>query len=251
VRQIRATKHPYPYLPPTVIDPLPDILVQVLTSEPRILRRVVDDRYEPVPVSRARALEAIAYLACHPEGVTPSRLAVALQPELAAGQSPPERASTFGTVLSAARKTLGSDPAGNLYFPNKTANRLRLTNNVMLDWHVLLRLRETAAGTPSQTKISLLTNALDLLDDETPLAETRRLGQPARRRNRIEYWRWFQIEHLGEIERAVTDIARDLPTQLQLAWKEVERVFESEGEPYEHVDDELRQHYRDLLHDVG
>jgi hypothetical protein len=291
-RQIRATTQPYPYLPPTVVDPLPDILVQVLTSEPRILRRV-DDRYEPVPVSRARALEAIAYLACHPEGVTPSRLAVALQPELAAGQSPPERASTFGTVLSAARKTLGSDSAGNLYFPHKTANRLRLTDNVVLDWHVLLRLRDAAAGTPSQTKMSLLTSALDLLDDETPLAETRRLGRQARRRNRIEYWRWFQIELLGEIERAVTDMARELAelyeqagdhqaasatsrrglkispldrdltisllsaeaaqgtTQLQLAWKEVERVFESEGEPYDHVDDELRQHYRDLLDDVG
>jgi LysM domain len=292
VRRIRAAKHPYPYLPPTIVDPLPEILVQVLTSEPRVLRRV-DDRYQPVPVGRARALEAIAYLACHPEGVSPSRLAAALQPELAAGQTPPERASTFGTVLSAARKALGSDPAGDLCFPHKTANRLRLTDRVMLDWHVLLQLRDAAGGAPSQSRIELLTNALDLLDDETPLAETRRLGQQARRRNRIEYWRWFHIEILGEIERAVTDIARDLadlheqagdhqaasatsrrglqispldrdltisllsaeaaqgPTQLQLAWKEVERVFETEGEPYDHLDNELRQHYLDLLDDVG
>ena len=292
VRQLRAANRPYPYLPSGTVDPLPDILVQVLTSEPRILRRS-DNHYEPVPVSRARALEAIAYLACHPEGVTPSRLAAALHPELAAGQTPPERASTFDTVLSAARKALGIDTDGNLYFPHKSANRLRLTAKVMLDWHVLLQLRQAADAAPAQTKIPLLADALDLLDDETPLAETRRLGQKARRRNGIDYWRWFQLEILGDIERTVTDIARDLadlyeqvgdhqaasatsrrglrispldrdlrttllsaeaaqgPTQLQLAWKEVERVFETEGEPYDHLDDQLRRHYLDLLDDVS
>ena len=163
----------------------------------------------------------------------------------------------------------------------------------MLDWHVLLQLRQAADAAPAQAKIPLLADALDLLDDETPLAETRRLGQQARRRNRIDYWRWFQLEILGDIERTVTDIARDLadlyeqvgdhqaasatsrrglrispldrdlrttllsaeaaqgPTQLQLAWKEVERVFETEGEPYDHLDDQLRRHYLDLLDDVG
>src|SRR6202034_2646823 len=39
VHRLHATGQPYPYLPTEVISPLPDILVQVLTSQPQILRR--------------------------------------------------------------------------------------------------------------------------------------------------------------------------------------------------------------------
>jgi hypothetical protein len=31
----------------------------------------------------------------------------------------------------------------------------------------------------------------------------------------------------------------------------VQRVFETEAEPYDRVDDELRRHYHDLLSDAG
>jgi hypothetical protein len=41
------------------------------------------------------------------------------------------------------------------------------------------------------------------------------------------------------------------PAHLQSAWEDVQRVFENEAEPYDHVDDDLRRHYQDLLADTG
>ena len=293
VHQLHATEQPYPYLPPEVISPLPDILVQVLTSQPQILRRR-GERYEPIPVSRARALEAIVYLACHPAGVTSTRLAAALHPELTTGYAPADRTNTFGTVMSTARKALGAADDGSLYLPHKTAERFRLAESVMLDWHVLIELQKAAQATRDlSTRAQLLAAALNLVGDEPPFAEIRRVSRRQRANQRDEHWRWFQVEFLVDVERTVTDVAGELaelyeqagdhvaasaaarkglqtspldrtlrvvhlsaeaargPAQLQLAWEDVQRVFETEAEPYDRVDEELRRHYHDLLSDAG
>ena len=293
VHQLHATEHPYPSLPPEVISPLPDILVQVLTSQPQILRRR-GERYEPIPVSRARALEAIVYLACHPAGVTSTRLAAALQPELTTGYAPPDRTSTFGTVMSTARKALGAADDGSLYLPHKTAERFRLADGAMLDWHILVELQKAAqASRDLSTRAQLLAAALNLVGDEAPFAEIRRVSRRQRANQRDEHWRWFQVEFLVDVEGTVTDVAGELaelyeqagdhlaasaaarkglqtspldrtlrvvhlsaeaargPAQLQQAWEDVQRVFETEAEPYDRVDDQLRRHYLGLLSDAG
>jgi hypothetical protein len=245
-------------------------------------------------VSRARALEAIVYLACHPAGVTSTRLAAALHPELTAGYAPADRTNTFGTVMSTARKALGAADDGNLYLPHKTAERFRLADSVMLDWHILIELQKAAQATRDlSTRAQLLAAALDLVADEPPFAEIRRVSRRQRANQRDEHWRWFQVEFLGDVERTVTDVAGELaelheqagdhlaasaaarkglqtspldrtlrvvhlsaeaargPAQLQLAWEDVQRVFETEAEPYDRVDEELRRHYHDLLSDAG
>jgi hypothetical protein len=295
-----ATPHPLhapgrsgPHPPLAVADPPPDILVQVLTSSPQVLRRC-GDHYEPVTVSRARALEAVVYLACHPNGVTSTRLAAALQPELTTGRVPADRTNTFSTVMSTARKALGADSNGELYLPPKTAERFRLSPQVMLDWHLLLRLHQRASTTAQiPARIQLLSEALALVGDEAPFAEIRRLGRRQRANQRNEHWRWFQVEFLTDVEQNVTDVASELaelhqhaqnplaasaaarkglqtspldrtlrtvhlsaeaargPAHLQSAWEDVQRVFENEAEPYDHVDDDLRRHYQDLLADTG
>lgn len=293
VQRLEETEDPYPYLPPEVISPLPDILVQVLTSQPQILRRR-GERYEPVTVTRARALEAIVYLACHPAGVTSTRLAAALQPEMTAGYAPPDRTTTFSTVMSTARKALGAADDGSLYLPHKTAERFRLTDTVMLDWHILMELQKAAqASRDLTTRTQLLAAALNLVGDEPPFAEIRRVSRKQRANQRDEHWRWFQVESLVDVEQTVTDVASELaelyeqagdhlaasaaarkglqtsplnrtlrvvhlsaeasrgPAQLQQAWEDVQRVFETEAEPYDRVDEELRRHYHNLLSDTG
>jgi hypothetical protein len=292
-RALHAQARGGPHLPPAAADPPPDILVRVLTSSPQVLRRH-GDHYEPVTISRARALEAIVYLACHPQGVTSTRLAAALQPELTTGHVPADRTNTFSTVMSTARKALGANSDGELYLPPKTAERFRLSPQVMLDWHVLARLHHQASTTSQiSARIQLLSDALALIGDEPPFAEIRRVGRKQRARQRNEHWRWFQVEFLADVEQNVTDVASELaelyqqdqnpiaasavarkglqtspldrtlrtvhlsaeaargPSHLQSAWEDVQRVFENEAEPYDHVDDDLRRHYQDLLVDTG
>ena len=210
VPRLHALRRPYPYLPPDVVNPIPEVLVQVLTSEPRVLRRR-GDHYEPIPISRARAVEAIVYLACHAPAVTSTRLAAALQPELALGQASVDRTSTFGTVMSTARKALGTASDGNLYLPRKTAERFGLADTVMLDWDAVKALQAAAQAEPdSRMKAELLSSALDLVGDEPPFAEIRRVSQRQRTTHRDAHWRWFEVEFLTDIERTITDIAGEL-----------------------------------------
>jgi hypothetical protein len=89
---------------------------------------------------RSLATELVVYLALHREGVHPTVLAGALWPR---GVTQAVREATFARV----REWLGHDPNGSPYLRQTTDGRLRLSDEVLVDWDVVcsvLRLSRVA-----------------------------------------------------------------------------------------------------------
>jgi nucleoid-associated protein YgaU/DNA-binding SARP family transcriptional activator len=112
-----------------------------------------------ITVSRPKLLEVIAYLALHPAGVTDDRVKAVFWPAAL-----PTRA-TFNTTISMARKALGYDSEGNLYFPHFSTNdhRYHLTDKVTTDLARLEARIDHARRSPPQRAIDTLRDGLQLV----------------------------------------------------------------------------------------
>ncbi|HVN10893.1 MAG TPA: LysM peptidoglycan-binding domain-containing protein [Kineosporiaceae bacterium] len=102
-----------------------------------------------------RATALVAYLACHPEGVTIEQLSEALSPVRRLAPS------TVWSLTSRARKWLGSDPVGAAYLPRTSnAGSHRLHPAVRTDW---ARWLELVGDDVTATPLSRLSEALQLV----------------------------------------------------------------------------------------
>jgi hypothetical protein len=103
---------------------------------------------------RSLATELVVYLALHREGVHPTVLAGALWPR---GVTQAVREATFARV----REWLGFDPNGSPYLRQTTDGRLRLSDEVLVDWDVVCSvLRRSRVARDLAGESDLLRKAL-------------------------------------------------------------------------------------------
>ncbi|NDL58920.1 hypothetical protein [Phytoactinopolyspora mesophila] len=106
------------------------------------------------PERRALATEMVVYLALHPEGVHPTVLAAALWPR---GVTAAVREASFARV----RDWLGVDPDGSPYLLTTADGKLKLSEDVVLDWDVVCALlRRARDAHAAKDEIDLLRQAL-------------------------------------------------------------------------------------------
>jgi hypothetical protein len=103
---------------------------------------------------RALATEIVVHLALHRGGVHPTVLAGAIWPR---GVTQAVREATFARV----REWLGSDPDGSPYLRLTTDGRLRLSDDVLVDWDVVCTLlRRSRLVAHRAEEVELLRQAL-------------------------------------------------------------------------------------------
>jgi hypothetical protein len=109
----------------------------------------------PVEADRkALGTEIVVHLALHRDGVHPTVLAAAIWPR---GVTQAVREATFARV----REWLGLDPDGSPYLRQLPDGRLRLSNDVLVDWDVVCTLlRRSRSSTQRAEEIELLRQAL-------------------------------------------------------------------------------------------
>jgi len=120
---------------------------------------------EAVAFDRAKSLEAVAYLALHPSGVTKDSLQQALWPE---GDN---AEGTWHQTISKARRAMGDAPDGTPYFPPvvTTGGSYRLSPAVGSDHAQLVALADAAAIADDEAAERLLREGLSLVRGE-PIA---------------------------------------------------------------------------------
>lgn len=112
------------------------------------------------PFSRKRALEVVAYLATHPQGVSGPRLMDAVWTDKV-----PTR-NTFNTTVSNARSYLGFEAPKNPYLvSSQDGSDYRLLPAVGTDFAILESLVARAQSASSAQAIALLTKALSYVRD--------------------------------------------------------------------------------------
>jgi DNA-binding SARP family transcriptional activator/LysM repeat protein len=163
------------------------------TTEPGTVEVAILGKIElrGVPkIERAKAIEAIVYLAMHPDGVDAERLWEALWPDK------PVNRGTFHTTITAARSGLGDAPDGTRYMRNPHEGIYRLHPAVQLDWASFQTLVEQGRSAGPEGK-ALLRQALELVRG-LPLESTA---------PRSYSW---AVVHRTEIESAIAEAAQDL-----------------------------------------
>jgi len=141
-----------------------DIEVKLLTVVP-----LIEGLPDGIPAKRARrAIEVVAYLAIHhPDPISSDRLRTRV---LGSHESDAAAKTLFNTV-GAARRAMGSDIEGQLYFPNASRyGHYRLSDLVTVDASRVSELLASAKnrGTADEA-IALYRSAFDLIKGE-PLA---------------------------------------------------------------------------------
>ena len=132
----------------------------------------------------------VAYLACHPEGVSVDRMKAALWPV----REP--RPQTWMNRVSACRQALGSGPDGELLFPHFDHQLGRLDRRVRTDVEILQAALERAA-TDRAWALSGLRDALELVR-----------GRPFEVPGAYE-WAYEEL-HVAHAERVVSEAAHRL-----------------------------------------
>jgi hypothetical protein len=106
------------------------------------------------PDRRALATEIVVHLALHRDGVHPTVLAGAIWPH---GVTQAVREATFARV----REWLGLDPDGSPYLRQTADGRLRLSDDVLVDWDVVCTLlRRSRLTTRRADEVDYLRQAL-------------------------------------------------------------------------------------------
>jgi DNA-binding SARP family transcriptional activator len=167
---------------------LPDartVEVRLLTATPRL-----EGLRETLPPNRARrAIELVAYLALHAgDEVTSDRLRTRVL-----GSSDADAASkTLFNIAAAARRAMGTDPAGMTLFPAGSRTGLyRVSEGVSVDVHRAAALAAEGSATEDpDTAMALLRSALSLVEGE-PLA------------NALSGYGWWEAEGHGARAAAV------------------------------------------------
>lgn len=117
-------------------------------------------------IGRSRSVEAVVYLALHPQGVTDDRLKEALWPDRL------PTVGTFNTTISLARRQLGTDQSGVSYVPPVKDRRYRVSENVDSDLSRFETLFALAKSASEPEAVRLLSGALELVRgkpfDDTP-----------------------------------------------------------------------------------
>lgn len=190
--RLREPPSACPAASPTGAGPLEPGMIEVrlLTPEPRI-----EGLASALPAKRARrATELVAYLALHhPDPVTSDRLRTRVL-----GSPDADAASkTLFNTAGAARRALGSDPAGQPHLPPATkTGHYRLGSEVSCDVHRVLELARLGeeTGEPGRA-MGLLRAALELVEGE-PLARV------------YSGYTWWQAEgHERRVAGALVDAA--------------------------------------------
>ncbi|MDQ2727958.1 MAG: LysM peptidoglycan-binding domain-containing protein [Actinomycetota bacterium] len=191
----------------------PEILVQILQPTPCVTR--LAPSAGPVTVGRHRSLELIAYLACHEEGVSRTRLAEVIHPEVvAAGRA--HNTNTYSVELSTARTSLGESTAGVEHMPQKSGERFRLGPTVAVDATIIERLLAAAEQADNDNdRIRLLGAAFALVADSPPLADVLNTNEARRRRGPksdrpAQHWQWFALEVAPSAVETIVDVAGGL-----------------------------------------
>jgi hypothetical protein len=190
----------------------PEVLVQVLGPRPRVLR-VGDSGVTEIAFGRTRSLEAVVYKAFYRDASNQQLAAI-----LSAGRRPPAAKSddgavvdrgynqnTFATTLNVARKTLGLDAAANDLLSTRAAGRGRsmLSEDVVLSWDIFRVLKNAAEEVDIDTRIQVLSTALDLVGAGGPFADV-----PLGSADKV--WKWIECgpsNVRGEMEGAILDAA--------------------------------------------
>jgi DNA-binding SARP family transcriptional activator len=163
------------------------------TTEPGTVEVAVLGRIElrGVPkIERAKAIEAIVYLAMHPDGADADRLWEALWPDK------PVNRGTFHTTITAARSGLGDAPDGTRHFRNPHEGIYRLHPAIQLDWAKFQTLVQQGRNAGADGK-ALLRQALELVRG-LPLEST------------VPRSYSWAVVHRTEIESAIAEAAQDL-----------------------------------------
>jgi hypothetical protein len=157
---VPATMHEswLPEVRPEIPQPLIEADAAALATAPvRVFLLGPADVQAAGPIEAERrsiATEIVVHLALHREGVHPTVLAGAIWPR---GVTQAVREATFARV----REWLGSDPDGSPYLRLTIDGRLRLADDVLLDWDVVCTLLRRARLTTRRTdEVELLRQAL-------------------------------------------------------------------------------------------
>lgn len=154
----QSSPPPVPDAPPPAA-PAPARVVAGCAAKEAPLVRVLG----PVRVERAtesmggKALELVAYLACHPEGVSDDRLQSALWPERMPARG------TFNNLVSLARRQLGLDADAQPHLPHALERRYRLAPLVGCDLSRFEALAGRAGTVSGQEAQDLLVRALEVV----------------------------------------------------------------------------------------
>ncbi len=141
--------------PPKPSRPSASFAIDAEGPRVRVLGSVsVEGAAEPVT---GKALELVAYLACHPAGVGDDRLQTALWPERVPARG------TFNNLMSLARRQLGTDAQGEPYLPHATERRYRLAALVGCDLHRFEALADEAGKLSGGEARKLLVSALGMV----------------------------------------------------------------------------------------
>jgi len=152
------------------------------------------------PERLAQATELVAYLAAHPDGVHPNVLAAALWPR---GVSNEVRDAAVARV----RRWLGTDQAGQANLVTDQDGRLRLGQDVGIDWRVFRGLVARAGqGADAATAAEHFQRALNLVRGQ--VLDGRAVGK----------YGWLSADDFSyEVTALVADTAHSL-SALRLAW---------------------------------
>jgi len=152
------------------------------------------------PERLAQATELVAYLAAHPDGVHPNVLAAALWPR---GVSNEVRDAAVARV----RRWLGTDQAGQANLVTDQDGRLRLGQDVGVDWRVFRGLVARAGqGADAATAAEHFQRALNLVRGQ--VLDGRAAGK----------YGWLSADDFSyEVTALVADTAHSL-SALRLAW---------------------------------
>lgn len=156
---------------PTLEDELRSYEVLVRVMGDVTVERLPDgEDAQPVTFERARSEEAVVYLAAREEGrgVDGEDVRAALWPDgMAADQ-------TVRNTMTAARRGLGEDLAGEPYLPQPTDGRYQLSNRVVTDFELFWSMRQTANHVDAPDLADhLLDQALQLVRGEPFLGSGR------------------------------------------------------------------------------
>jgi DNA-binding SARP family transcriptional activator len=167
--------------------------VRLLTATPRL-----EGLCETLAPNRARrAIELVAYLALHAgDAVTSDRL----RTRVLGSSDADAAAKTLFNIATAARRAMGTDPAGVTLFPAGSRTGLyRVSEGVSVDVHRAAALAmEGGAAKDPDVAMALLRSALSLVEGE-PLA------------NALSGYGWWDAEgHGARIAAVLVNAASDL-----------------------------------------
>jgi hypothetical protein len=139
----------------------------------------------------AKSAELIAYLACHPEGISDDRVRAALWP----ARTPHPK--TWRNRVWVARQALGLDGSGELVLPHFEDRLGRLSGEVRTDVDVVVGALDVRPDADATASVAALRAAL-----------ARVRGRPFEEPGGYE-WAFAEL-HVAHAERVVSDAARRL-----------------------------------------